>query len=66
MRRKNLNKNFTAPTVVMLESAKLVEPPNRKHVRRKRLNTLHAPPTTVTKSRIDESKKRRTMSHTAD
>jgi len=66
VRRKNLNKNFTAPTVVMLESAKLVEPPNRKHVRRKRLNTLHAPPTTVTKSRIDESKKRRTMSHTAD
>lgn len=55
MRRKILNRNFTAPIVVMLESSKLVEPPNRKHVRRKGLNTLHAPPTTVTKARIDES-----------
>lgn len=28
--------------------------PNRKHVRRKRMNKIHAPPTKLTEARMDE------------
>lgn len=31
--------------------------PNRKHVRRKRMNKIHAPPTKLTEARMDESNK---------